>query len=84
MTRQMLVERKGNTGANTRVTVVAAKRQVTPSLVDIASFAERLSKLTVSGDHAKPLSSDLIRARTAEIVTAAGTPKATLDDSVSC
>ena len=58
--------------------MVAGKRQVTPSLVDIASSAERLSKLTVSGDHTKPIYSDLARARTAEIATAAATAKATL------
>ena len=64
------------------VTVVAGKRQVTPSLVDIASSAERLSKLTVSGDHTKPVSSDLSHARTSAIAAAAATAKATLGDSV--
>ena len=62
--------------------MVAGKRQVTPSLVDIASSAERLSNLTVSGDRTKPIYSDLARARTAETATAAATAKATLDDSV--
>ena len=56
--------------------------QVTPSLVDIASSAERLSKLTVSGDHTKSISSDLTRTRTAEIATAAAMAEATLDDLV--
>ena len=64
------------------VTVVAGRRQVTPSLVDIASSADRLSKLTVSGDHTKPVSSDLARERTAELATAAALAKSTLDDSV--
>ena len=62
--------------------MVGGKRQVTPSLVDIASSAERLSKVIVLGDHTKPISSDLARARTAEIATAAATARATLDDSV--
>ena len=52
------------------VTVVAEKRQVTPSLVDFASSAERLSKLSVTGDHAKPVSSTLAHDRSAAIVTA--------------
>ena len=62
--------------------MVAGKRQVTPSLVDIASSAERLSKLTVSDDRTKPVSSDLARERTAELATAAALAKSTLDDSV--
>ena len=62
--------------------MVAGKRQVTPSLVDIASSAEQLSKLTVSGDRTKPVSSDLARERTAELATAAALAKSTLDDSV--
>ena len=60
--------------------MVAGKRQVTLSLVDIASSAERLSKLTVSGDRTKPVSSDLARERTAELATAAALDKPTLDD----
>ena len=64
------------------VTVVAGKKQVTRSLVDIASSAERLSKLTVSGDRTEPVSSDLARERTAEPATAAALAKSTLDDSV--
>ena len=62
--------------------MVAGNRRVTPSLVNVASSAERLSKLTVSGDHTKPVSSELARARTSEMATAAATAKATLDDSV--
>ena len=62
--------------------MVAAKRQVTPSLVDIASSAERLSKMTVSGDDTKPASSDLTRERTDEIFTAEALAKSTLNDSV--
>ena len=64
------------------VTGVAGNRQVTPSLVDIDSSTERLSKLTVSGDRTKPVSSDLARPRTSAIVTATATAKATLDDPV--
>ena len=52
------------------MTVETGKRQVTPSLVDVASSAERLSKLSVTGDHAKPVSSTLAHARTAAIATA--------------
>ena len=64
------------------MTVVAGKRQVTPSLVDISSCAERLSKLTVPGDRTKPFSSDLARERTAELATAAALAKFARDDSV--
>ena len=46
------------------------------------SSAERLSKLTVSGDHTKPVSSDLACARTSAIATASATAKAMFDDSV--
>ena len=52
------------------MTAVAGKRQVTPSLVDVASFAERLGKLVVTGDRAKPVSSNLAHARTAAKSTA--------------
>ena len=62
--------------------MVAGTRQVTPFLVDISSSPERLRKLLVSGDHTKPVSSDLARARTAELATAAALAKSTLDDSV--
>ena len=64
------------------MTVVAGKRQVTPSLVHIASFTERLSKLNVSGDRTKPFSSELAHERTAELATAAALVKSTLDGSV--
>ena len=46
---------------------MTGKRQVNPSLVDVASSAERLSKLSVTGDRAKPVSSTLAHARTAAI-----------------
>ena len=62
--------------------MVAGKRQVTPSRVDIDSSAEQLSKLTVSGDRTKPVSSDLARERTAKLATAAALAKLTLDDAV--
>ena len=38
--------------------------------MDVASSAERLSKLTASGDRAMPVSSRLAHARTAAIATA--------------
>ena len=50
--------------------MVTKKRQATPSLVDVASSAERLSNVTVTGDHAMPVSSRLAHARTAVISTA--------------
>ena len=62
--------------------MLAGKKPVTPSLVDISSSAERLSKLTVSGDRTKPVSLDSARERTAELATAAALAKSTLDDSV--
>ena len=49
---------------------MTGKRQATPSFVDVASFAERLSKLTVSGDRAMPVSSRLAHAGIAAIATA--------------
>ena len=57
------------------------KRQVTPSLVDIASSAERLSKSTATDDRTNPVSSYMARACTSAIATAAATAKATLDNS---
>ena len=46
------------------VTVVAGKKQVAPfPLVNIASSAERLRKLTVSGNRTKLVTSDLARSR---------------------
>ena len=62
--------------------MVSGKRQVTLSLVDIASSAERLSKLTVSGDRTKHVSSDLARERIAELAAAAVLSKSTLDYSL--
>ena len=50
--------------------MVTGARQVTPSLVNVASSAERLSKLTVSGDRAMPVSSRIAHARTAAIAAA--------------
>ena len=52
------------------VTVVAGKRQVTPSLVNVASSAERLSKLSVTGDRVKPVSSNSAHDLAAAIATA--------------
>ena len=54
----------------TKVTVVTAKWQVTPSLVDVASSTERLSKRSLTGHRAKPVSSRLAHARTAAIAAA--------------
>ena len=51
------------------MTVVTGKRQVTPSLVDVASSAERLSKRSVTGERAKSVYSTLAHARTAAIAT---------------
>ena len=62
--------------------MVAGKRQETPFLVDIASSAERLSKLTASSDRTKPVSSVLACERTAELATAPALAKSMLDDSV--
>ena len=62
--------------------MVADKRQVTPSLVDIGSSAERLSTLTASGDCTKPVFSDLARERTAELAIAAALANSTLGDPV--
>ena len=50
--------------------MVAGKRQVTQSLVHVVSSAERLSKGSVTGNRAKPVSSTLAHARTAAITTA--------------
>ena len=50
--------------------MVTGKRQATPSLVDFASSAERLSKFTVSGDRAMPVASRLAHVRTAAIAAA--------------
>ena len=60
----------------------AGKRQVTPSLVDVESSAERLSKLSVTGDSAKHVSSTLAHARAAAIATADAAADARDDASV--
>ena len=51
------------------MTVVTGKRQVTPSLVEVASSDVRLIKLSVTGNRAKPVSSILSHDRTAAIAT---------------
>ena len=60
---------------------MARKKQVIPSLVDMSSSAERLSKLIVTDDRGSPVSSYLALARTSAMATAPATAKATLDDS---
>ena len=62
--------------------MVAVKRQVTPSLVDVAFSVERLSKLSVTGDRAKPVSSTLAHARAAATATADAAADARYDVSV--
>ena len=57
---------------------------MTPFQADVASTAERPSKLTKSGEHTKPFDSDVAGARTSRMATAAATAKSTLDDSVKC
>ena len=64
--------------------MVTAKRQVTPSLVDVASSAERLSKRSVTGDRTKPVSLRLAHARTAAIATADAAADARHEASVRC
>ena len=49
---------------------MVGKRPVTPSLVDVASSAERLSKLSVTEDRTKSVSSTLARTRTSAIAPA--------------
>ena len=44
--------------------------QLTPTLVNVPSSAERLTKLSVIGDHAKPVFSALAHARSAAIASA--------------
>ena len=61
---------------------MTGKRQVTLFLVDVASSAERLSKLSMTGDRAKPVSSTLAHARTAAIATADATADARREASV--
>ena len=62
--------------------MVTGKRHVTPSLVDVASSAERLSKRSVTGDRAKPVASRLAHARTAAIATAGAAADARHETSV--
>ena len=62
--------------------MVTGKRQVTPSLVVVASSDERLSKLYVTGDRAKPVSSTLAHVRTAAIATADAAADVRYDASV--
>ena len=62
--------------------MVAGKSQVTPSLVDVASSAEWLSKLSVTGDRPKPVSSTLAHPRAAAIATAAAVADARHEASV--
>ena len=50
--------------------MVTGKTEVTPSLVNVASSAERLNRLTVTRDSAMPVSSYLAHARIAAIITA--------------
>ena len=54
-------------GKGPEVTVVSGQRQVVPSLVDVASSAELLSRLTIPDDRAKPVSSNVAHARTSVI-----------------
>ena len=61
---------------------MTGKRQITPSLVDVASSGERLSKLPVTGDRAKPVSSRLAHARTAAIASAHAAADASYEPSV--
>ena len=49
---------------------MTGKRQVTLSLVDVASSAERLSKRSVTGDRANPVCSTSAHVCTAAITTA--------------
>ena len=55
---------------------------MTPSLVDAASSAERLSKLSVPEARAKPVSSTLARGHTSAIATADATADARHEASV--
>ena len=57
-------------------------QQATPSLVDVESSAESLSKLTVTGDRAMPVSSRLAHARTAAIAAADAAADARYEASV--
>ena len=50
---------------------MSAKRQVVPSLVDVASSAELLGRLIIADDRSKLVSSDVDHARTSAIDAAA-------------
>ena len=65
------------------VNVVTGKRQATLSLVDVATSAEKVSKLTVSGDRAMPVSSCLAHARADAIAAADAAADARHEASVS-
>ena len=56
--------------------------QAAPSLVDVASSAESLSKLTATENRAKPVSSRLAHARTAAIAAADAAADAKHETSV--
>ena len=58
------------------------ERQVTPSLLYVASSAERLSRRSVIGDRAKPVFSTFANSRTAVIPTADAAADARQDASV--
>ena len=64
------------------VTVAAEHRRATPSLVEVASSAESLNKLTVAVDRATPVSSRLAHARTAAIAAADAAADAKHETSV--
>ena len=66
----------------TRFRPRASDMQVTHSLVDIASSAERLGKRIVSGDSIKPVCLDSSIVCTSANAPATSTAKAALDDSV--
>ena len=55
---------------------------MTPSLVDVASSAERLSKLSVTEDRDKPASSTVARARTSALAAAEAAAEAKHEASV--
>ena len=65
-----------------QVTVATEHRRATPSLVEVASSAESLSKLTVDVDRATPVSSRLAHARTAAIAAADAAADAKHETSV--
>ena len=58
-------------GKGPDITVVSRKKQVVPSLVDVASSAALLSRLTIADDRAQPVSSNVSHARIFAIDVAA-------------